>query len=329
MQEKKAKLLHITGTHRCGSTILDRLLGQLEGFFSTGELQYLWEEGFLYGRSCSCGQPVLHCEVWSRIIAESIGTVTDDQARQWLAFRKQNTRVWMALDSLNKHYQHRASFQQYLHVLAKIYQAIINITGCRVIVDSSKYPLYLPFFRQIPFLDVYILHLVRDSRAVAYSMMTPKDNPDPHNPNVMDSTTLWTSALVWNLWNLLAEHYGRKSPERYLLLRYEDFVTSPKMSLQTVLNFLGENVSFASLFTDHKQAVLRPTHTIAGNPVRFQEGALTINRDSRWQEHMSPTDKLSVTLFTWPLLIRYGYLQFRKKPPLSRQSSLQKENHEN
>ncbi|MBA3432215.1 MAG: hypothetical protein H0U16_12145, partial [Actinobacteria bacterium] len=49
------KVLFIMGWTRSGSTILDNLLGEVEGFFSTGELHYLWRRGLLEGRLCSCG----------------------------------------------------------------------------------------------------------------------------------------------------------------------------------------------------------------------------------------------------------------------------------
>ena len=45
------KVLYVTAWRRSGSTILDDVLGQLDGCFSTGELHYLWERSVLQGRS--------------------------------------------------------------------------------------------------------------------------------------------------------------------------------------------------------------------------------------------------------------------------------------
>ena len=42
MREKKVKVLFIAGNGRSGSTILDVILGQLEGFFAVGELRRIW-----------------------------------------------------------------------------------------------------------------------------------------------------------------------------------------------------------------------------------------------------------------------------------------------
>ena len=62
------KILFISGWGRSGSTLLDRLLGQIEGFHSAGEIRYLWDRGLLDDRPCGCGQPVRRCEVWSQAL---------------------------------------------------------------------------------------------------------------------------------------------------------------------------------------------------------------------------------------------------------------------
>ena len=47
MKSDKIKILYITGWGRSGSTILSMLLGQLDGFFLTGEMYQLWQSGFI------------------------------------------------------------------------------------------------------------------------------------------------------------------------------------------------------------------------------------------------------------------------------------------
>ena len=43
-------VLYVAGAGRSGSTLLDNLLGQIPGFFSAGELRYVWERGLIDGR---------------------------------------------------------------------------------------------------------------------------------------------------------------------------------------------------------------------------------------------------------------------------------------
>lgn len=67
------KVLYIGGTGRSGSTILDQILGQLDGFFAVGELSQIWERGLVSRRKCGCGMPVPECPVWSPILARAFG----------------------------------------------------------------------------------------------------------------------------------------------------------------------------------------------------------------------------------------------------------------
>src|SRR5207249_8771406 len=67
------KVLYVAGSGRSGSTILDRILGQVDGFFSAGELCNLWGRGLLARRRCGCGTPVPDCPVWGAVLAEAFG----------------------------------------------------------------------------------------------------------------------------------------------------------------------------------------------------------------------------------------------------------------
>ncbi len=45
-QVKTERVLFIAGPGRSGSTLLDLLLGQIDGFTSTGELRLIWNSRF-------------------------------------------------------------------------------------------------------------------------------------------------------------------------------------------------------------------------------------------------------------------------------------------
>jgi len=65
----KIKVLYITGWGRSGSTILDNIMGQIDGFFSVGELRYIWDRNLIENRLCGCGVPLEECPIWSQILA--------------------------------------------------------------------------------------------------------------------------------------------------------------------------------------------------------------------------------------------------------------------
>jgi hypothetical protein len=58
--------------------------------------------------------------------------------------------------------------QDYLVGLEKLYQGIRAYTGSKVIIDSSKSLLYGYLLGMLPTIDLYVLHIVRDPRGVAY-----------------------------------------------------------------------------------------------------------------------------------------------------------------
>src|SRR5205085_6371000 len=78
MKSGPVKVLFIMGWTRSGSTILDNVLGELDGFFSAGELHYLWERGLLENRLCGCGRVVPSCEIWSAVLAQ-LGDLPDPE----------------------------------------------------------------------------------------------------------------------------------------------------------------------------------------------------------------------------------------------------------
>ncbi|MGH2727706.1 MAG: sulfotransferase family protein [Actinomycetota bacterium] len=80
------------------------------------------------------------------------------------------------------------------------------------------------------FPDARFVHLVRDGRNVALSLLQM-----PWWPN-----TLPEAAQVWSHWTRKARSDGRAlGPERYLEVRYEDLVDDPGASLRSVCAFAG------------------------------------------------------------------------------------------
>ena len=55
-----------------------------------------------------------------------------------------------------------------------------------------------------------------------------------------------------------------------------------------------------------------PNHTVSGNPIRFQNGAMRIQLDEEWKSNIGWLDRQVVNLLTWPFLLRYGYLNDKR-----------------
>ncbi len=68
-----AGVVFVGGYARTGSTLLDRLLGQIDGFASFGELRHVWERNFRGNQLCGCGRPFRSCPFWNDVVEVAFG----------------------------------------------------------------------------------------------------------------------------------------------------------------------------------------------------------------------------------------------------------------
>ena len=304
----KVKVLYVVGLGRSGSTILSNSLGQIPGFFSGGELNFIWRHNVLENRLCGCGRPFRECPVWTRVMDQAFGGMDGVDPRAIMRLQNLGTRtrhIPMMLTGRG-----RRSLAQRLEKLliayGRLYEAIGAVTGSRVIVDSSKEPAHGFAMSMVPGVDFYALHLLRDPRAAAYSWSKKKPQPDTDARDFMVRFSPAKSSALWDSWNASAEALWRRVPDRYLRLRYEDFVADPRECFEKILALVGEPDAGPPLVGE-REVKLGVSHTVSGNPNRFETGAVELRTDHEWISKMTPRDKALVTALTFPLLKHYGY----------------------
>jgi Sulfotransferase family len=314
---ERVKVLYIAGGWRSGSTLIDNLLAQIEGFFSVGEIYYLWDHNLIRGRVCGCGQPFRECEVWRAVMDEAFGGMDRVDAHEMVRLRDggARTRHLPLLALPGGRTRLRTRLGSYLDNLDRLYQGLASGTGSRVVVDSSKLILYGYLLGMLPSVDLRVVHLVRDSRAFTHSWTRKKFQPDldvflPRYSPVH-------SALLWDTTNLGAEVFLGRPPERYMRLRYEDFIAQPKEAVVRMLDLVEENPRQLPFVDDHT-VDLGTNHTVSGNPGRFDTGAIELRPDEEWRKTMAISSKRIATTLTFPLLRRYGYLQGHRAPVVKR-----------
>jgi hypothetical protein len=295
------QILYIAGWGRSGSTILDNVLGQVEGFFSTGEIRSIWDRGLLENWPCSCGAPFRDCELWKKVFVAAFGGFDRVDPRRMTAIRDRLDRPWKVF------FPQRlpsGAIAEYRSALTRLYAAIASVTGCHVVVDSSKTPAYARILQDLPRFRVDIVHLLRDPRAVAFSWQR-KRLWVRDGAAYMSRFGPTRSSLIWDARQIATEAVGRRDPRRYLRLRYEDFVAAPGAGVARVLALTGHGT--VPHFTAGGRLELRPVHGISGNPSRFARGSVQLKVDDEWLVGMKPADRMIVTLMTAPLLMRYRY----------------------
>lgn len=307
---EKLKVLFIAGSGRSGSTILDLMLGQIEGFFSAGELRHVWMRGLVENQLCGCGKPFNECSFWNHVMEEAFGSLRKEDFAAILEAELTLKRIRHIplLISPWKSDDFRASLGLYSEVWGRLCKAILKVSGRKILVDSSKLPIHGFMLNVMPDVDLYIVHLVRDSRAVAFSWLREKIRPEIHwKQEYMPRFGLSHSAQSWNLTNTLVHILGHIN-SHYIFLRYEDLVRNPLGVLRSIMAYMRVHAPVEHIFKDTRVIELGSNHTISGNPARFHAGIVHINADVEWQEKMNYGQKAFVTGLTWPLLLKYGYL---------------------
>lgn len=304
-REEGLKVLYIAGWGRSGSTLLDRMLGQVPGVFSAGELREIWRRGAIEDRLCGCGEPFTSCPFWSEVGARAFGgwgnarelnRLRDRFDRPWAIPRVLSSRLTPSLDR---------EVAGYAGALEALYRAIREVSGARVIVDSSKIATHAMLLRRIPGVDLRLVHLVRDSRGVVFSWQKQVVRMDGvHRDDMLRYGTVSASGR-YVLYNVLA-HAAGLGRVPYLFLRYEDLVRDPRAWLERVLAHAGEEPGELPFLTD-AGAELASNHTVDGNPMRLATGTVAVRADEEWRVAMDPSRRRLVAALTSPLLARYGY----------------------
>jgi hypothetical protein len=309
------KVLCITGWCRNGSTIIGNILGEVPGFCHVGELHFLWKNATGMGANnrCGCGAALTDCPVWSRVLGAQLppGTALDSYAATVTAQQRALVRTrhtWR----VRRRGLHCDAIREHAGRLARTYRAVADLTGARVIVDTSKVVGEAALLQWVEGVTPYYVHLVRDPRAVACSWRQPKE--------YVYALPAGTSTAYWYGFNLAAREITRHSRRDSLFLRYEDFIADPAASVSALLRLCGADP--AANPVRGNVVDLHVNHTVTGNPDRFRTGTTVIrDADDAWRDGLPVFDKLAVLALSWPLFGRYGYRYrgtFRTSPRFTR-----------
>jgi hypothetical protein len=307
------KVLYIAGPGRSGSTILDQILGEVPGFVSTGELQMIWQRGLVEGQSCGCSVSVRDCPFWRAVVDEAFGGMDADGARAVLALldryvpmsARRLARLRADTSRERRSHGRTSNALRYAQSLESLYRAIASVAGARVVVDSTKTVVGAAMAAATD-LDVYVLHLVRDPRAVAHSWARNRRPGEVRrDPGGLEFARALSFSFEWTTRNLALELL-QPAAGRRLKLRYEDLTSSPAACVAKICDFVGERLD-ANPVSAQGAVVLGENHMASGNRARYVRGEVVIRPDDEWRHSMSARTSLVGTLSALPLLRRYGY----------------------
>jgi hypothetical protein len=309
----RVRVLYVGGLGRSGSTLIERLIGQLPGACAVGELVHLWQRGITDDERCGCGEPFRQCPFWQQVGKAAFGGWDEIDVSRVAALRARvdRNRFIPALARRRVRPDTRQLLAEYTSYYARVYAAVAGVSGCDLVLDSSKHASLAFCLRRAPDVDLRVLHLVRDPRAVAYSWSRQVRRPDTDRPSYMTTYSPATAAVQWNIQNAAFGLLARTGCPT-MRLRYEDFTAEPELTLRRIAGFAGlpaqDSYPFLTAGGAQVSARLDGSHSVSGNPMRFTTGQVPISRDEKWQTHMPRARQQAVTALTLPLMAGYGYL---------------------
>ncbi|MHC5055096.1 MAG: sulfotransferase domain-containing protein [Planctomycetota bacterium] len=302
MRTRKPKVVLIAGYGRSGSTLLDRLLGQARGFCSAGEFYWFWRWSLINNELCSCGVPIRECGFWLSVVDRVLGAI-DSIDLDWI-LRLQEAAEGQRYAPNPVVPWRRHVVREYLGILERLYSAVCDVSGANAVVDSTKFAARGYLLAHSKAIDLHIIHIVRDARAVAYSWQRHVARPETQGAKMVRKSP-WHSALAWCVANASAGALSQVHT-RYLLCRYEDLAYRPAYEVGRILEWLGEPKRSGPLI-EGRRAVLGASHMPIGNPMRFRSGPIDVAPDTEWRARMPARDRAIVEVIALPMLLRYGY----------------------
>ncbi len=301
------RVLFLGGLGRSGTTLLERLLGQLAGVSPLGEVVHLWQRDLIDDERCGCGDRFSACGFWQKVGIEAFGgwDAVDARRVSELAAAVERTRhiPRMALGRKPE------GLTEYVDHYSKVYAAAAAVTGATAVVDSSKHSALAYCLRHAPDIDLRVIHMVRDSRGVAYSWTKKVMRPEAETDEEMTRYSPSRSAMLWNAHNASFGVLGRLGVP-VLRVRYEEMLADPVATLRGIARFADlpePTLSFLRRSDDDYVADLGPAHSAAGNPMRFTIGTVPLRRDEAWRRSLPKGQRRLVGALTAPLLSAYGY----------------------
>jgi hypothetical protein len=310
--------VYIAGESRSGSTVLDIALSSIPGCISVGEIRRIQgyarrdhDLGGVYDKEspirCTCGEYVDHCEFWQSVEREAGLSLTDTpfKSRANLNIHRLVQAIYLAsgpsgVRQFSRLIEGVRAELKIAENCFRLYGAITRLTGCKIIIDSSKNIYHYVLIRSAFEGRVKLITLVRDGRAVAYSQVRgnrykfwPKNGISPYS----QAATHWVQVNHSMRW------FTRNTPpqEKYSL-RYEDFCADPKGKLQAICSQFGLPLPPAEITLS-----LKDKHGIGGSPGKFTSITNGISLDESWRKEVSVADLHNFERIGGRLNRRLGY----------------------
>jgi Sulfotransferase domain len=302
-------LVYVGGIGRSGSTLIERLLGELPGVCSVGEIVHLWRRNLVDDERCGCGAAFSACEFWRAVGDRAFGgwgAVDPAEVLSLKASVDRNRHVPQLLRSSPPPSLARR-IAAYADLYHRLHAAIAEVSGCPVVVDASKHGSLAACLHHRYGQSMRVVHVVRDPRAVAYSWSKHVRRPEATTSSPEQQMARYSAsraAAQWLTQNAIFAALARRGVAT-LRVRYEDFAAAPEKEFRKVAEFVGHRGDIE--FRADRLAPHTTGHAVSGNPMRFATGPVEVRPDEAWRAGLAAPRRMLVSALTAGARRRYGY----------------------
>lgn len=293
------KLVYILGSGRSGSTLVERVLHTSPDIASVGEFHCLWrlarEE-----ITCSCATRFSEDDFWHAVIDTAGITPADiaELARLEALVSRSGfiARHGYSLDRLREN----ADVQRFVAMNFRIFETVAQLSGTRVVVDSSKAGPRAWILATDP--RVSVLHLYRSPGDVMASWRARKF--DQGLGQAMSRLSVPKAAMDW----AKPEHFARRLRGKATIhsMNYADLAEQPVPSVARALTALGLDGYEPPRWIDERRFRDRDGyHSLNGNPDRFSRTEITIAPRAVNRDFLDLSDRMLIPLSAGLLKLAY------------------------
>jgi hypothetical protein len=302
----RTPFVFLTSQAYSGSTLLAFLLGAHPEIATVGEMTGLVPMENPSEYLCSCETRIKECDFWKAVTsAMQAHGFTFDVMDFGTRFELGSHPVIRRLrtGSLRSHsletirdlvFRAWPGHTGELRALAArneaLAQSVLEVTGKRVFLDSSKVHMRIKYLLQYSNLDISVIHLVRDARGVVTSTLG-------HKPG----TSAQQAAQSWVHRNNNIQRQLASFPEdKHIRVRYEDVCQNTQDTLAQLYGFCGVDPHFE--VTDFRSV----EHHVVGNQMRLRASS-EIRLDERWKRELDEAQLEEIDQVTGEMNHYYGY----------------------
>jgi len=322
------KLAYILAASHSGSTLLSMLLGAHGDTCTVGETKLSSTAiGDLDSYRCSCGEYIGDCGFWQQVkigmadrgfefeIADGRTNYLEIEsayARRLLRPLHRGPLLECVRDiALGLSLTWRKHLSAVQKQIVAYVSTVADIHRAQVVVDSSKTAVRLKYLLRNPDLDVKIVRLIRDGRAVALTYMDPAGFADAKDAKLRgggsgrdrekERLSITQAATEWRRSNEEAEFVlNRLDRSKWIEVRYEEYCSDPDITLKRLFSFLGLDPE--KRIKDFRKA---KNHVI-GNGMRMDTSS-EVKLDERWRDALTEQDLKEFDKIAGVMNRRYGY----------------------